>query len=532
MKHTPPLDPHSMPDNREELQLLLEALPPVIRQRLQNIQDLDDLIEVVLDFGRPAEIRLKNRFERFYDYIVSDDDIRYVSERISDFGKDNRAGIERTLHRISAIRNRQGRIIGLTCRVGRAILGTIDIIEDIVQSGKSILLLGKPGIGKTTKLREMARLLADRMVKRVVIVDTSNEIAGDGDIPHPAIGSARRMQVVDPSLQHQIMIEAVENHMPEVVVIDEIGTEAEAYAARTIAERGVQLIGTAHGQTLENLMLNPTLADLIGGIQAVTLSDEEARRRGTQKTVLERKAPPTFDVVIEILDYDRLAIHHDVQKTVDSILRGIAPRPEIRIRGTDGHLEVLTPEPAIPQAAPGVFFDEPMPQREGERLATTPHGSAAKRIIRVFPYGIARTRLERVIRDKRLPIAVTSDASGADVVLALRTAMQRKPDRFKERLGKKVPVVVVRSNTLAQIGAGIEEILSGGGREDTEDAIAAATQEVLQAVRTVKSRRKPYDLAPQPATIRRMQHRAIEEHNLRSESIGKEPNRFVRILPA
>ncbi|MER3413438.1 MAG: single-stranded DNA-binding protein [Armatimonadota bacterium] len=520
-----------MPDNREELELLLDALPPVIRQRLQSIPDLDDLIEVVLDFGRAAEIRLKNRFERFYDYTISEDDIRYVSERISDFGTDNRAGIERTLHRISAIRNRQERIIGLTCRVGRAILGTIDIIEDIVESGKSILLLGKPGIGKTTKLREMARLLADRMNKRVVIVDTSNEIAGDGDIPHPAIGSARRMQVVDPSLQHQIMIEAVENHMPEVVVIDEIGTEAEAYAARTIAERGVQLIGTAHGQTLENLMLNPTLADLIGGIQAVTLSDEEARRRGTQKTVLERKAPPTFDVVIEILDYDRLAVHHDVQKTVDSILRGVAPRPEIRIRGSDGHLEVLTPEPAMLEPTPGVRLEETVPPGfPSPRIGA--HAPGARGVIRVFPYGIARTRLERVIREKRLPIAVTQEAAAADVILAIRSAVQRKPERFKQRLGKKIPVVVVRSNTLAQIGAAIEEILSGNGRGETEDAVAAATQEVLEAVRIVKSRRKPYDLAPQPPTIRRMQHRAIEEHNLRSESIGTEPNRFVRILPA
>ncbi|MEW5884150.1 MAG: R3H domain-containing nucleic acid-binding protein [Armatimonadota bacterium] len=531
MKHAPHTDPNAMPDNREELQLLLAALPPVIRQRLDDVPDLDDLIEVVLDLGRPAEIRLKNRFERFYDYIVSEDDIRYVSERISPFGKDNRAGIERTLHRISAIRNRQERIIGLTCRVGRAILGTIDIIQDIVESGKSILLLGKPGIGKTTKLREMARLLADRMIKRVVIVDTSNEIAGDGDIPHPAIGSARRMQVVDPSLQHQIMIEAVENHMPEVVVIDEIGTEAEAYAARTIAERGVQLIGTAHGQTLENLMLNPTLADLIGGIQAVTLSDEEARRRGTQKTVLERKAPPTFDVVIEILDYDRLAVHHDVQRTVDSILRGVAPRPEIRIRGTDGHLEVLTPEPSMPEPTPGVRFEEPAGDvPHGRRLGGQAPGGRS--IIRVFPYGIARTRLERVIRDKRLPIAVTQDAAAADVILAIRSAVQRKPERFTARLGKKIPVVVVRSNTLAQIGAAIEEIVSGNGRGESEDAVAAATQEVLQAVRTVKSRRKAYDLSPQPPTIRRMQHRAIEEHNLRSESIGKEPNRFVRILPA
>ncbi|GIV02368.1 MAG: single-stranded DNA-binding protein [Fimbriimonadales bacterium] len=507
-----------LPDNREELELLLEALPPVIRQRLQDLPDLDDLIEVVLDFGRPAEIRLKTRFERFHDYIVSEDDLRYVSDRISEFGKDNRAGIERTLHRISAIRNRQGRIIGLTCRVGRAIYGTIDIIEDIVESGRSILLLGRPGIGKTTKLREMARLLADRMNKRVVIVDTSNEIAGDGDIPHPAIGSARRMQVVDPSLQHQIMIEAVENHMPEVVVIDEIGTEAEAYAARTIAERGVQLIGTAHGQTLENLMLNPTLCDLIGGIQAVTLSDEEARRRGTQKTVLERKAPPTFDVVIEILDYDRLAVHHDVQQTVDAILRGAAPRPEIRIRGADGQVEVVAAE-ATKRVEPVV--EAPVePKRR----------PVASSVVRVFPYGIARTRLERVVRERRLPIAVSSDPESADVILAIRSAMQRKPERFRERLGRSVPVVVVRSNTLSQIAEAMQEILAGQFEEEVEHT-NGAMEEVLEAIRVVKSRGKPYDLSPQPSPVRRTQHRAIEQHNLRSESVGKEPRRFVRILP-
>src|SRR6185369_13337565 len=231
--------------------------------------------------------------------------------------------------------NRSGKIVGLTARIGRAVFGTIEIIDDLVENGKSVLIMGRPGIGKTTMLREAARVLADDLNKRVVVVDTSNEIAGDGDIPHPGIGRARRMQVPTPSLQHAVMIEAVENHMPEVIVIDEIGTEQEAAAARTIAERGVQLVGTAHGQTLENLMLNPTLCDLIGGIQAVTLSDDEARRRGTQKTVLERKAPPTFDVVLELIDFDKLAVHHNVMKTVDLILRGVPPRAEIRVKGGD-----------------------------------------------------------------------------------------------------------------------------------------------------------------------------------------------------
>ena len=253
-------------------------------------------------------------------------EIDYVAERIGKFDTDNRAGLERTLHRISAIRNRRGDVVGLTCRVGRAVYGTTDIIKDLIESGKSLLILGRPGVGKTTMLREAARILAE--TTRVVIVDTSNEIGGDGDVPHPAVGRARRMQVAKPSLQHEVMIEAVENHNPEVIVIDEIGRELEATAARTIAERGVQLIGTAHGNTLENLLLNPTLSDLVGGIEFVTLSDEEARRRGTQKTVLERRSPPTFDVLIEIQTRDQIAVHTDVVEAVDTLLRGNPMLPE------------------------------------------------------------------------------------------------------------------------------------------------------------------------------------------------------------
>ena len=283
-------------ETTDDLDALLEALPPEIVDRVRTFANRADLLEVVMDLGRRPEARFTHGEEVLLDREVAEADIAYVIDRIGAFGDDNRAGIERTLHRISAIRNRAGKVVGLTCRVGRAVFGTIDIIRDIVEGGQSVLLLGRPGVGKTTMLREVARVLADDLGKRVIVVDTSNEIAGDGDIPHPGIGDARRMQVRTPTEQHAVMIEAVENHMPEVIVIDEIGTELEAAAARTIAERGVQLIGTAHGNTLENLMLNPTLSDLVGGIQTVTLGDEEARRRGTQKTVLERKAPPTFDV--------------------------------------------------------------------------------------------------------------------------------------------------------------------------------------------------------------------------------------------
>src|ERR687884_201506 len=331
----------------DDIHLLLDALPPHICDAVQEPSGNDQLLEVVMDLGREPTARFRGREIQLSTIPVSEDDISYVTGRIGAFGDDNRAGIERTLHRISAIRNRKGKVIGLTCRVGRAVFGTIAIIRDIVETGKSILLLGKPGVGKTTLLREAARLLADDLGKRVVVVDTSNEIAGDGDIPHPGIGRARRMQVPTPAQQHAVMIEAVENHMPEVIVIDEIGTELEAQAARTIAERGVQLIATAHGNTLENLMLNPTLCDLIGGVQSVTLSDEEARRRGTQKTVLERKAPPTFDVVVEIHNWSLVAVHEDVAEVVDAVLRGQPLLPTVRRRGPDG--EVLIEEPLMPR---------------------------------------------------------------------------------------------------------------------------------------------------------------------------------------
>jgi stage III sporulation protein SpoIIIAA len=331
----------------DDLDALLGALPPEIVAAIHALPDQTALIEVVLDLGRVPEARFPDSEVTLLDREVTEADIALVVDKIGSFGDDNRAGIERTLHRISAIRNRAGKIVGLTCRIGRAVYGTIEIIDDFVESGKSILIMGRPGIGKTTMLREAARVLADDLGKRVVVVDTSNEIAGDGDIPHPAIGKARRMQVRTPSLQHEVMIEAVENHMPQVIVIDEIGTELEAMAARTIAERGVQLIGTAHGNNLDNLMLNPTLSDLIGGIQSVTLGDEEARRRRTQKSVLERKAPPTFDVIVEIQDRERVMVHGDVGETIDAMLRGDPVAPELRWRDEGGvHRTQSRPRPS------------------------------------------------------------------------------------------------------------------------------------------------------------------------------------------
>ena len=344
----------------DDLDVLLAALPPEIVEAIHALPDRESLIEVVLDLGRPPEARYPSSEVTLLEREVTERDIAHVVEHIGSFGDDNRAGIERTLHRISAIRNRNGKIVGLTCRIGRAVYGTIEIISDFVETGKSILIMGRPGIGKTTMLREAARVLADEQRKRVVVVDTSNEIAGDGDIPHPAIGKARRMQVRTPSLQHEVMIEAVENHMPQVIVIDEIGTELEAQAARTIAERGVQLIGTAHGNNLDNLMLNPTLSDLIGGIQSVTLGDEEARRRRSQKSVLERKQPPTFDVIVEIQDRERVLVHSDVAQTVDAMLLGEPVAPELRWRDEEGvHRSQSRPKPSARDggvAGPGDRF--------------------------------------------------------------------------------------------------------------------------------------------------------------------------------
>ncbi|MCL6534280.1 MAG: AAA family ATPase [Armatimonadetes bacterium] len=526
----------------DDLHALLEVLPPTIRQWLEEQPDLDSLLEVVLDLGRMPEARFMKRTIRLEGTQVEEYDLKYVEERIGEFGKDNRAGIPRTLHRISAIRNRQGRIIGLTCRVGRAIFGTIDIIHDIVASGKSILMLGKPGVGKTTRLREVARVLADEYDKRVVIVDTSNEIAGDGDIPHPGIGFARRMQVPEPSLQHAVMIEAVENHMPEVIVIDEIGTELEAQAARTIAERGVQLVGTAHGNTLENLMMNPTLSDLIGGIQSVTLGDEEARRRGTQKSILERKAPPTFDVLVEIQSWDRVAVHANVAETVDSLLRGYDAPAEIRELTDDGEVRRYLAQ-TRPTVGPGGWLDtgdrrgrgrdrEYGRERPFERTprelppGAVPPVRPAER--RVYPFGIARNRLEQAIRGSGVPATIAADLDEADVVLTLRNYYRRKPGMLREAESRQIPIYVLKNNTVAQME---QSLLSMREPARAHDPVLAAMRETEEAISQVMAGERSVDLSPANAFIRRIQHQIAQRHNVESRSHGREPYRRVRITP-
>lgn len=545
------------PESRpaDDLAQLLEVLPAVVRERLERSPHIQSLIEVVLDYGRPAEARFLEHVERMNDVIITEHDLDFVTKSIGEFGTDNRAGIERTLHRISAIRNRHSKIIGLTCRVGRALEGTIDMIDGIVRSGQSILLLGRPGIGKTTKLREIARVLADEVQKRVVIVDTSNEIAGDGDVPHPGIGHARRMQVREAAQQHQIMIEAVENHMPEVIVIDEIGTEAEAIASRTIAERGVQLIGTAHGQTLENLMLNPTLCDLVGGIQAVTLSDAEAARRGTQKTVLERKAPPTFDVVVELLDYDRLAVHSDVQKTVDMILRGVPPRPEIRVRTGSGLVEVVQSQESLDFDDPAFNAKYPSLNRKAPPAITEDSGEVSARSrrkstttdsnvsigsskmdsnlgIRIYPYGINRTRLDKAIKDRKLSASVAPDITQADAIIIFRSIYQAKPKKLREIAGRSLPTAVVRSNTLSQIGDALEELFSKRGTDGPQDPDEeSAVDEVFKAIEIVSQTGKALDLSPRSGPLRKIQHKAAESKRIATEAVGQDPHRRIRILP-
>ncbi|MCC6177749.1 MAG: hypothetical protein IT305_20800 [Chloroflexi bacterium] len=525
----------------DDLDLLLDVLPARIREPIERLPERSDLLEVVMDLGRQPEARLPGREIILSDDPVTVEDLHFVTERIGTFGDDNRAGIERTLHRISAIRSRDRRIIGLTCRVGRAVYGTIAILRDLVESGQSILMMGRPGVGKTTLLREAARVLADDLRKRTVIVDTSNEIGGDGDIPHPAIGRARRMQVPTPTAQHAVMIEAVENHMPEVIVIDEIGTELEAQASRTIAERGVQLIATAHGNTLENLMLNPTLADLIGGIQTVTLGDEEARRRGTQKTVLERKAPPTFDVVVEIQNWGRVAVHENVADVIDSMLRGHQRPATVRYRDESGEIQTERPQPrrvgppvprfedvSSPPTSPGW-----LPEREAEAVPREPAQLAGARpsgrVIRVYPFGVNRTRMDQMTRSLHLPLSIVDNPNEADVVLTLKNYYRRKPQPLRDAEAHGTPIYVLRGNSSGQIEEGLSRIVQmdvGGG-----SATTSALQETEDAITHVLEEARPIELSPQSAYVRRLQHQLAEQYNLGSRSLGREPYRRVQIYP-
>jgi len=490
-------------NNLEQLefdkQAFLRILPEEISKALEETNDFQDLIEVVLDLGRKPEARFTNKTIYLRDSLVSKREIENVVKSVGSFDRDNRAGIEKTLHRISGIFNRRGEVIGLTCRVGRAIYGTIDSIRDIIEGDKSILLLGKPGVGKTTLLREAARVLSDEMGNRVIVVDTSNEIGGDGDIPHPGIGSSRRMQVPFGRAQEDVMIEAVENHFPEVIIIDEIGRTEEAKACRTIAERGVRLIATAHGISIENLMVNPTLQDLIGGIAPVTLSDEESIRRGTQKTILERESPPTFDVLIEIRERGIYAIYHDVSETVDALLRGFPVNAEVRTSRSE---VVSSKEIGIVQAE--------------ERTEKT----------KIFSMGINSSYLERAINSTRAQIEVVKDLANADLILADKRALKRKEELFDFANRMAIKVDILDRPSLNELKNYLRKIKTKRPARATVDF-----EKLEDIVRNVIQTGSSFELPPEDEEVIEDERNFVARFGLSSDTVGINPNRRLIIHP-
>nr|YP_010198229.1 hypothetical protein LK226_pgp077 [Gracilaria ornata]UAD86645.1 hypothetical protein [Gracilaria ornata] len=557
----------------DDLDQLLEILPDFIRHPLAIHSERKLLIEVVMDLGRKPEARFPNGPQYLSSRIITWQDLDYSIKRLGNFSGDNRSGIERTLHRISSIRNRQGSIIGLTCRVGRAILGTISIIRDLLDKNPSILLLGKPGVGKTTAIREIARVLADEMEKRVVIIDTSNEIAGDGDIPHPAIGRARRMQVSRPELQHQVMIEAVENHMPEVIIIDEIGTELEALAARTIAERGVQLVGTAHGNYLDSLIKNPILSDLIGGIQYVTLGDDEAKRRGSQKSILERKASPAFQVAIEIHDRHSWIVHEAVSQAVDQLLQGInlwvqrrkllpsgsiiiqceqyipinfvsntsSYYPKISVKNLKSNNAGINP---VNEEVSANFSNKQSVTKWSE-ISSIP--SFSQNIIqdlfsiRVYVYCVNIAQVQMIVNSLYLPILITRDITQADIILALRSNFKYNTKLKQIAKARQITIYTICRSTSANIKRALTKILNINKISNYNwDVICHNKQAIeLQTLietriaieKIVNGKKQSVELLPRNVKLRQLQHQLINFYNLKSRSFGEEPNRRLKIYP-
>jgi stage III sporulation protein SpoIIIAA len=537
----------------DDLDRLLELLPEVVQTSLATEEAREQLLEVVLDLGRVPEARYPGQVRALGQRPLERSDLAAVVERLGIFGGDNRAGIERTLHRISAIRNRTGEIVGLTCRVGRAVFGTVAMVRDLLDSGESLLLMGRPGVGKTTALREIARVLADDLGKRVVVIDTSNEIAGDGDIPHPAIGRARRMQVARPELQHQVMIEAVENHMPEVIVIDEIGTELEAQAARTIAERGVMLVATAHGNALENLIKNPTLSDLVGGIQSVTLGDEEARRRRTQKTVLERAAEPTFALAVEMHSRHRWLVHRDVARTVDLLLRGQSARPQVRELGADGHLQVeeVVPPAASPLSSRPRLVPRPLPEPDEPDAREATPAVEPLPVLRVYGAGISRSALEQVVRARQVPVEVVGSVELADAVLSLRQQLGRDPHVRRQAQDLGLPILVLKSAAPPQLQRALERVLErhrqdrasrdraaqdpaalSAASSQGDDALAGLEECRLAVEQVVLPHGQPVELLPRSDRVRLMQAELASRYRLRTAVFGRGSEQRLRVFPA
>ena len=437
----------------EDLDKLFENLPFFINENLINHSNKHQLIEIVMDLGRRPEARFTTGREYLSRKIISWQDIDYTVKRISKFSTDNRAGIERTLHRISCIRNRQSLINGLTCRVGRAIFGTISVIRDLLESGHSILVLGKPGIGKTTIIREIARVLSEEMEKRVIIIDTSNEIGGDSDIPHYGIGKARRMQVPKTELQHQIMMEAIENHMPEIIIIDEIGTELEALAARTIAEKGVQLVGTTHGNSLDNLIKNPTLSDLIGGIQYVTLSDDEAKRRGTQKSILERKAYPAFQIAIEINDQTLWTIHENVQNSIDLLLRGNVNFEQVReiYLNQKIHIKYRRIQTDLYSIFSTSNLTCSFDSAKFNNLNYKKYSLINVKKLLIYAYLVSPNLIKEVISKTGLEVVLTKDIKKANLIIGLKKYLKQNLKLKKFAQQKNIPIYIVNRPTFNQI---------------------------------------------------------------------------------
>ena len=530
---------------QNDLNKLLEVLPPKVRQHV-DYDHMEDVIEIVLDIGRTPEIRHSDgKIEYIGEDTVNSEDIEYITSRIQEFTSDNRSGIPGTLHRISAIRNRQGKVIGLTCRIGRVVTGTIACIKDFCMMNKSILFLGRPGVGKTTKLREISRLVADELGKRVVVVDTSNEIAGDGDTPHPAIGHARRMQVTQPQYQEDVMIEAVENHTPEVIVVDEIGTEEEAQAARTIAERGVMLIATAHGNSLESLIKNPTLSDLVGGIQSVTLGDDEARRRASQKTVLEREKQPTFDIVIEILDRNTLAVYKDTAEAVDYILRGWPIRPEIRKvdQTYDKQIEKQAEEVKKVQPKQEPSITEHINKLEQKiqpadslkfNFSRQKYVEEVKGIKKIYLYAVSRSIVEKVIERLDLKAEITRNIDDADIVIAHKNFAKGGAKILSTANDYRLQIFFIKTNSMAQIQKVLKDALQITETSETlqgyYDDAERALDEAKAAINKILAGAEHIELQPQSQQIRKLQHELVEQHNLQSKSVGEGAQRHLRIV--
>ena len=546
----------------DNLNQLLEIVPTFIQKPLKDHPKREILIEIVLDIGRRPEARFADSTEYLSYRTIVWQDLDYIIKRLGKFSDDNRAGIEKTLHRISSLRNRQGNIIGLTCRIGRAVFGTVSIIRDLLENKKSILLLGKPGVGKTTAIREIARVLSDGMKKRVIIIDTSNEIAGDGDLPHPSIGKARRMQVSSTKNQHEIMIEAVENHMPEIIIIDEIGTELEATAARTIAERGVQLIGTTHGNALENLIKNPTITDLIGGIQYVTLGDEEAKRRGSAKSILERKAPPTFDVAVEIHDSQTWVIHDSIENSVDLLLRGQNPLLQKRKLTNEKEVTIqcrISYNANEPHKINHIKSNIPIKKEKRNVLLSNitikknwklkklndDSSKLLTREISLYTYGINTQELNAIIRTLRLPIVITKEIQSANAVLALENLVKNNRRLKQISYPRKTTIHTIQRHSLLEIVKTLQKL---GNKYNTFPAIKKQNirktsriidKELLTPLEETRlsieeiiiPNHKILDLLPRTSSVRKLQHDLIEHYQLNSSDVGNGLNKRVRIYP-